>query len=225
MKANTALCFILAGTALLLRDWKVGRLFWPERSAAIGVLTLVEYVAGVNLGIDQLFFREVVRRQTRIPGGWRRRRRSVSCSFAGAVDDQNQDESSPADGPDALPGGGNARTIAVVGYVYKDPGFYGFYGFGGASNVALPTAIAFMVLAAGLIFARTDGLAGVPDGSSSRRNSRDGSCGGVAGSALLGRCEMNYEKAFREEVGSFLGDSRGRVCHMPSSARDYTLTD
>jgi PAS domain S-box-containing protein len=168
MKANTALCFILAGTALLLRDWKVGRLVLAGTVGAIGVLTLVEYVAGVNLGIDQLFFREVVPAPNTDPG---RMAPATALGFlfvslALSMIKTRMKAARLMDQTLSL-AAGMLGTIAVVGYVYKDPGFYGFYGFGGASNVALPTAIAFMVLAAGLIFARTDGLAGVLMGSSS----------------------------------------------------------
>jgi PAS domain S-box-containing protein len=64
MRANAAVCFILCGVAL----WLMGR---ESRGAArrigqccavlaalIGLATLAEYLFGINLGIDQLLFRE-----------------------------------------------------------------------------------------------------------------------------------------------------------------------
>jgi len=60
-KANTAVCFILAGVALIL---KTGRFapnaakFCAAFAAAIGLATLGEYVGGWNLGIDELLFRD-----------------------------------------------------------------------------------------------------------------------------------------------------------------------
>src|SRR5262252_713515 len=64
MKANTALCFVLAGAALLL----LPRAVEPKmRSAAliasltatvIGLLNFSEDLSGWNLGIDQLLFED-----------------------------------------------------------------------------------------------------------------------------------------------------------------------
>jgi PAS domain S-box-containing protein len=61
MKPNSALVFILAGVAL--SNIRVGRenkvaSYLACSVAAIGALTLFEYTSGVDLGIDQLLFRE-----------------------------------------------------------------------------------------------------------------------------------------------------------------------
>ncbi len=65
MKANSALCFIMAGAALwLLQDEQASQ---TQRRLAqvcalaiflIGSLTLLEYIFGWDFGIDQLFFRD-----------------------------------------------------------------------------------------------------------------------------------------------------------------------
>jgi signal transduction histidine kinase len=64
MKPNTALCFMLVGWALLTTTLssfplaaRVVRLC-TLLAGLIGVLTLGEYVSGINLGIDQWLFRE-----------------------------------------------------------------------------------------------------------------------------------------------------------------------
>lgn len=66
MKANTALCFLLLGTGLFARReaW-IGRLAARRVAVAAGCVvalialaTLVEYSFSVNLGLDQLLFRE-----------------------------------------------------------------------------------------------------------------------------------------------------------------------
>src|SRR5271165_3791439 len=56
MKYNTALCFILCGMALsLLTTKRAGPVTWLGGIAAlVGLLTLIEYVAGRNFGVDQL---------------------------------------------------------------------------------------------------------------------------------------------------------------------------
>ncbi|MGE5724666.1 MAG: PAS domain S-box protein [Acidobacteriota bacterium] len=58
VRYNAGLCFVFGGTALLLLAR--GRIGWARVAAApmaaIGLLTLCEYLFNVNLGIDQLFF-------------------------------------------------------------------------------------------------------------------------------------------------------------------------
>jgi len=58
MQYNTAVCFLLAGIALLSR--RSARAVWALAAAAavgaIGLLTLAEYAAGIDLHIDRLFF-------------------------------------------------------------------------------------------------------------------------------------------------------------------------
>jgi sensor domain CHASE-containing protein len=59
MQFNTALCFLLAGLALMA--WGVGRcpkaiLGLGGVVATVGSLTVAEYLCGLNLGIDQLLF-------------------------------------------------------------------------------------------------------------------------------------------------------------------------
>jgi PAS domain S-box-containing protein len=59
VKANTGLGFLLMGMALALRQWDSARVvvrLLGAGAAAIGALTLIEYVFGAELGIDQLLF-------------------------------------------------------------------------------------------------------------------------------------------------------------------------
>lgn len=66
MKFNTALAFLLTGIALYARAYGVRNdnkgnsiaLAASLAISAIGLLTVIEYSAGINIGIDQLFFRE-----------------------------------------------------------------------------------------------------------------------------------------------------------------------
>jgi PAS domain S-box-containing protein len=61
MKPNAALGFVLAGIALATireRSHNRAAIALAAAAAAIGALTLFEYAAGVNLGIDQLLARE-----------------------------------------------------------------------------------------------------------------------------------------------------------------------
>ena len=74
MKANTAICFLLAGGSLRLLQYQRTRLH--NRIAQgmagfiiiIGMLTLSEYIFGWNLGIDEWLFRDFVSSATPYPG-------------------------------------------------------------------------------------------------------------------------------------------------------------
>jgi len=65
MKFNAALCFILSSFALLLKVFAPGTKTWTSISALlsaivflIGLVTLTEYITGINYGIDELFVRD-----------------------------------------------------------------------------------------------------------------------------------------------------------------------
>ena len=74
MKANTAICFLLAGVSLRLLQYQRTRLH--NRIAQgmagfiiiMGLLTLSEYIFGWKLGIDQWLFRDFVSSATPYPG-------------------------------------------------------------------------------------------------------------------------------------------------------------
>ncbi|MEG5053769.1 MULTISPECIES: PAS domain S-box protein [unclassified Microcoleus] len=74
MKANTAICFLLAGVSLRLLQYQRTRLH--NRIAQgmagliiiIGMLTLSQYIFGWKLGIDEWLFRDVVSSATPYPG-------------------------------------------------------------------------------------------------------------------------------------------------------------
>jgi len=70
MQYNTALCFVLSGTALLtaLRNQRLFSLVLSALAATISGLTLVQYGAQINLGIDQLLMEHHVTTKTVYPG-------------------------------------------------------------------------------------------------------------------------------------------------------------
>src|SRR5262245_30849325 len=75
MKANTALAFVLAGVSLwqFTRGPKDQRLnivaiVYATGTLLIGLLTLAEYVFGLEFGIDQLLFKDELTSQNAYPG-------------------------------------------------------------------------------------------------------------------------------------------------------------
>src|ERR1700761_6915883 len=59
MHFNTALCFVFSGTALGLLTLKRNQAsLWPvSLSLILSFLTLLEYITGRNLNIDEFFFK------------------------------------------------------------------------------------------------------------------------------------------------------------------------
>ncbi|MCX6618695.1 MAG: ATP-binding protein [Acidobacteria bacterium] len=161
MRANAAGCFILCGTAL----WLIGR---ESRGAArgigqacavlaalIGLATLAEYLFGIDLGIDQLLFREALDPQIPHPG---RMPLLAAINFVllGCalilLDAETRRGWRPAQLL-ALPAG----LIAFSGTVY-----YVLDLKGGATGMALHGALLFGLLSLGVMLARPEkGVAAV----------------------------------------------------------------
>jgi PAS domain S-box-containing protein len=159
MKPNTAAALLLAGLALWwLRDEGASR--WVRNAGAalagavalVAALTLAQYAAGVDLGIDGLL-RAVPPAPAAYPYPLRMAPATASCLLLLGL------------GLLALRAGrfvlaqlaalGVAATalVAVVGYAY---GVHSLYAIGPFASVALHTALALLVLAAGLLAARPD---------------------------------------------------------------------
>jgi PAS domain S-box-containing protein len=157
MKANTAIAFILSGTALwLLQADQVGPRTRPIARACafivvlIGALTLIEYQFGWDVGIDQLLFREP----------------------SGTSDDSYPGRMSPASALNfiligcalllletnhrILPaqylvlGAVLISMIALVGYAY---GVKSLYSISVYTTMALHTTVTFLVLCFGILAA------------------------------------------------------------------------
>ncbi|HEV7487650.1 MAG TPA: PAS domain-containing sensor histidine kinase [Thermoanaerobaculia bacterium] len=157
MKVNTAIGLICCGTAL----WFLVR--HPERRAlvrffvavvlAIGTLTIVEYLSGHDFGIDQLLFTDPAGVAGTLSPGRMAPTTAINFLLTGLalllLD---------------LPGRGNVPALlaTIAGFV----GIQTFLGyvFGGKSQFAFErytqmpvhAAVAFVALAAGILFARPD---------------------------------------------------------------------
>lgn len=169
MKANTAVCLVLAGCSLLLQasgePVPAGRLRVARVIAVLlmiaGVLTLFEYAFDLDFGLDDLLFRRPVEPGDVFPGrmspassadvvllGWalfvldvpsRRARRWPAQSFALAA---------------AI-----VTLLAFIAYFYgvETPYLVGQY-----FSIALNTVVGFWLLCLGILFARpTRGVMGV----------------------------------------------------------------
>lgn len=171
MKANTAVCFIFMGFALLclnprrattLSTSQHTRLWFGRMAVAvvavIAVLSLSEYVFDLDFGIDQLLFHDPGDSHT-LPG---RMAQTTAFQFLTAAGAFLLVEASTRASrwlqqilslACALIG-----LSVLLGYAYRAKNLYEV---AGSSSVALPTAIAFVVLGAGLLCARKDGIIAV----------------------------------------------------------------
>jgi signal transduction histidine kinase/CheY-like chemotaxis protein len=156
MKANTATCFLLSGTALFIgyltrpaawkRTWAFGL---GLVVVLIGGLTLVEYVSGLSLGIDQLVFRDAPNSPfTSHPG-----RMSPYTATAFLFDGlalimlwRNT-----VSGQALTLGGLFVALLALIGYIFNAQIFITGYAYTG---VALHTVAGFWLLGIGLLCAR-----------------------------------------------------------------------
>jgi signal transduction histidine kinase/CheY-like chemotaxis protein len=153
MQYNTALGFVLSGAALLLliRERGRGAVALGALAALIGALTLVEYVAQVDLHIDELLMKHDITTATSHPGrmapntamcfllvglaaAWSPRRwplrsrsllRVVLVSLAFAL-----------------------STVALSGYLTN---LETAYGWGNLTRMAIHTAVGFMMVSGGVL--------------------------------------------------------------------------
>ena len=157
MKANTALCFLLAGTALALRDRRGLRLVCAGIVCAVAGLTAAEYVTGWDFGIDQILFHDALDANTVYPG--RMVPATVLCfMLSGAALLLLKTRRGWWAQQALVVGFGILGMAGLLGYAYE---VKSLYQFAGHSSMALHTAAAFVALATGLLLARADGRAGV----------------------------------------------------------------
>jgi PAS domain S-box-containing protein len=156
MKANTAFCFLAAGLALSFRTRPPARLALGSLVCLVAALTLLEYIAHANLGIDELLFRDTGDLHASFPG---RMAEATAIGFflAGAslllVGRVGRGASVVQQ---ALAAGATlAGAAAVLGYTYNVAQLYKFAGY---SSMAVHSAVSFLVLGVGLLVARRDGL-------------------------------------------------------------------
>jgi PAS domain S-box-containing protein len=150
MPANTAICFVLLGVALLLP--RLASVLAPCAVAAIGLLTLAEYL-GLKLGLDQLFFRDGDPLSVNAPG-----RPSVNTTVvllfitAALLLARHGGRWALVSQMTALVAG-TVAWLAVLGYT---SGTKELYGLPGRAPIAVHTAVGFIVVAVGVLALRPE---------------------------------------------------------------------
>jgi PAS domain S-box-containing protein len=158
MKANAAFAFLLSGFSLWFSaPGEKGSTWGKERIgqalaflvALLGLLTLSEYVFGWDLGIDQLLAREAPGAfKTSSPG---RMAPNAALNFlflGGALLALGVGRGEWIASILALAAAAVAM-LALMGYAYGENSLTGFVSY---THIAIHTAVAFVVLAAGILF-------------------------------------------------------------------------
>jgi len=150
MKANTALAFLMLSGALCAAAegrWPAWQRWLALAAALIAVLTLFEYVSGTSLGIDHVLFRDFG--HSVYPG----RMAPISAVnfllLAAALLMPSFRRSDYVKESLALLLALSA-TLAIVGYIYGVPAFYGALS-NSSTAMALHTGASFLVLAIGFL--------------------------------------------------------------------------
>jgi PAS domain S-box-containing protein len=164
LTANTALLFMLSGSALLLaapvaapRPALVASRLCAAAALLFAGLTLLEYVAGLDLGIDRL----LVHDGPRPPGPFAGRsspQTATSMFLASAalltLDRGAKRGASPTQILALV--SGSIPTVALLGYAFGIPAFYRAPGQHPAAGMALHTTATLLALNAGILAARPD---------------------------------------------------------------------
>lgn len=151
MKFNTACCLMLLGAALV-----AGAQTWAARAvsvivAAIATVSLAQYATGLNVGIDEAFFRDVAG-GTSYPGRMAMTTGICFLLAATALHALRVDRRRLLTGA--------ALTVftlgwlGCLGYLF---GVRGLYNVGPFSTMAAPTAAAMVILGVGLLASAHDG--------------------------------------------------------------------
>ena len=151
MQYNTALGFLLGGVALLLLTLDRDRMAGIPGLAVllIGGITLIEYIGGVNLGLDQLFMEHYVTVKTSHPG-----RMAPNTAFCFSLTGFTACFQALRFGKRSIP-----AVIGVLGALIFGLGFVAFtgyflgmeaaYGWGKLTQMAIHTAAGFIILGIG----------------------------------------------------------------------------
>jgi signal transduction histidine kinase/ActR/RegA family two-component response regulator len=156
MKPNTAIGFLLLGLALLLLtlDSKNRKTqLWCAASATavilLGLLTLSEYLFHIDLGIDQLLFKDLV--QMHYPGRMAHITAFNFCLVGLSVLLLALSEKRTSVSQALAATTGLSSIFAIIGYLYGVPVLYGSIEY---TSMALHTGVGFLVGSLSVLFCR-----------------------------------------------------------------------
>jgi hypothetical protein len=161
VKANTALAFALAGLSLLLRcRQRSTRRLWPALAAAaavlvasLGLLSLLEYLTGFDLGVDQLLVQDAEGIVRGSPPGRMSAISAFNFTFVGAalllMDRRTPDRGAVA--PLLTVPVAVLALLTLTGHLHGSPFIEGLSRH---TAMRVPVTIQFLILCAGILLAR-----------------------------------------------------------------------
>ena len=164
MKANSALGFLCAGLSIVLlarpAQTRRSRIFSALSAAiviSVGIVTLVEYSLHVDLGVDQLFFRDPV--QSPYPGRMAHITALNFCLTGLGLLLLSLWEKQTRWAQILSLLTGLSALLAIVGYLYGVPLLYGSVNY---TSMALHTGVGFLLVSAATLHCRSsEGLMAV----------------------------------------------------------------
>jgi len=159
MKANTALGFVLSGSALLIgflsrpRGWKkICSRVLASLVILLAAITLLEYTFGLSLGIDQLFFQDSPKAVgTSEPGRMAPNTALAFLCFGGALLMLGRGASGAMSAHVLAMGGLFIALLALIGYLFDAQVFVSILSM---TKVALHTIVGFWLLGMAILCAR-----------------------------------------------------------------------
>ena len=157
MKPNTAIACLCLAVAVIALNRTMLLALALALPVAIGLATIVEYAAGINVGFDELLFKDGDHVPGAVAGRLAPNAAIAILLLAAALVTLRRDGSVAASRGQAFAlGASSIGLLGVVGYL---GGIERLYGFGGFAPMALPTAVALIVLGAGVLWLRpSEGL-------------------------------------------------------------------
>jgi diguanylate cyclase (GGDEF)-like protein len=150
MKSNTAVALICAAVALLI-DWRHGAMWLRRLMAGVpllfGAVTLFEYLTGMSVGIDQLFFLDHV--QKIYPGRMAHLTAANLTAIGLALLCTSARPRWMATAQVLALGCGLSSLFAIVGYLFGVPVLYGSVNY---TSMAFHTGVSFLLLSLGTLF-------------------------------------------------------------------------
>ena len=165
MKANTALALLISGAVLLLvnagrenRRTRISAQIGAGFISLVGLLTLIEYVLGADLGIDQILFKEAPGAPGTLLAPGRMAPPTALCflllglAFL-AINTETGRHRRPSQWLAEVVG--LIGLLAMLGYIHGI-GALSQVGLTKYTQMALNTSFTFIVLSLGVVFARPD---------------------------------------------------------------------
>jgi PAS domain S-box-containing protein len=161
MPANTVLALLLSALAVLCTGENArshrSHLFAGAGGVVVflfGALTLIEYICGLDLGIDHFFSSHPAGAHSGYPG---RPSPQTAVNFAAVGASLIAYNSRPVAirlGQSAALAAGANAVVAMTGYIFSTSQFYGFPSLTPGAGMAVPTAAGFVLITMALLCSR-----------------------------------------------------------------------